>query len=176
MNRRSWVVILSLVALLSLFVAACGDDEDEDGGVTIVDEETATSPSAGGPPTATAGAGGEGTAPAGGEGTAPAGGGEDGDLAAMGEELYASLGCQGCHSLDGSVLVGPSFQGLFGHEVTLASGDTVTADEAYIEESIRDPSAKVVEGFNDGIMPTTFADLSDDDIAALIAFIKAQSE
>ncbi|HEX5164349.1 MAG TPA: cytochrome c oxidase subunit II [Thermomicrobiales bacterium] len=101
-----------------------------------------------------------------------AGGGE---LAQRGQQIAQENGCTGCHSIDGSAAVGPTWQGLFGHEVTLSDGSTVTADEAYITESIRDPSAKIVQGFPD-IMPKTFADMSQDDIDAIIAYIQTLTE
>ena len=91
--------------------------------------------------------------------------------AASGQSLYASLGCSGCHSIDGSTLVGPSWKGIFGHEVTLEDGSTVTADEAYIHESIIQPQAKIVKGFTTVQMPP-FNTLSDQQISDIIAFMK----
>ena len=62
---------------------------------------------------------------------------------ATGKDLYTSLGCQGCHTLDGTKATGPTFKGLFGSKVKLASGQTVTADEAYLLESILDPDKQI---------------------------------
>jgi cytochrome c oxidase subunit 2 len=74
--------------------------------------------------------------------------------------------------LDGSKLVGPTWLGLFGSQVKLADGSTVIADEAYIIESIRNPGAKIVEGYPN-IMPANVGqDLSDERIQDIIAFIK----
>ncbi len=92
------------------------------------------------------------------------------DLSAAGKQIADSNGCTGCHSIDGSASAGPTWQGLFGHEVTY-NGGTVTADEAYITESIRDPSAKIVEGFAD-IMPKAYASFTDEQIASIIAYIQ----
>jgi cytochrome c oxidase subunit 2 len=104
-----------------------------------------------------------------------AGGGSE--EARRGQQLADANGCTGCHTVDGSEGVGPTWQGLFGSEVTLADGSTVTADEAYITESIRNPSAKVAEGFPDGVMPTFDASrLSDEDIQAIIAYIETLVE
>lgn len=86
-----------------------------------------------------------------------------------GKQLSAQ--CLACHSIDGSTVVGPTWKGLYGHEVTLSDGSKVTADSDYIAESIRDPNAKVVEGFPP-VMPP-FAYLSDQDIADIIAYIKS---
>ena len=68
--------------------------------------------------------------------------------AAAGQALYSSQGCQGCHSVDGSKVVGPSWKGIYGHQVDLFIGTTVTADDAYIHESIVQPQAKIVTGLH----------------------------
>lgn len=99
-------------------------------------------------------------------------------LVARGEELWSSTGCAGCHSLDGAAGVGPTMQGLAGSKVTLDDGSTVTADDAYLERAIVDPDAQVPEGFKAGIMSGAVAsqkfDTRPDDVAALVAFVKAQ--
>ncbi len=90
-----------------------------------------------------------------------------------GAKLAKEKGCLACHSLDGSGSVGPTFKGLYNSRVTVHQNGkllTVTADDAYLRESIRAPSAKVVEGFQP-IMPT-FPDLSDDEVTALVEFIE----
>lgn len=91
--------------------------------------------------------------------------------AARGKQLLETSGCLGCHSVDGSPKVGPTFKGLFGRKVALAEGPTIEADEGYIRESILDPGAKVVKGFPK-VMPTFKGTLSDDDVAAIIAYMK----
>ena len=105
--------------------------------------------------------------------TTPSGGNGGGDLVAQGQALVQSNGCLACHSTDGSVLVGPSWQGIYGHQMTLADGTTVTADDEYIRESIMDPNAKIVEGFLPNLMPQNFDTLPDSDIEAIIAYIKS---
>ena len=87
-----------------------------------------------------------------------------------GQQLYENLGCKACHSLDGSAGVGPSWKGLFGSEVELNDGTKVTADEAYIIESIKNPSAKIVNGYQAGTMPQF--SLTDAQINDIVAFIK----
>ena len=84
--------------------------------------------------------------------------------------------CMACHSIDGSQMVGPTWQGLYGHEVELEDGTVVIADEAYLFESILDPNAKVVKGFPMGAMPPYGTILSDQDIANLVAYIRSLSE
>ncbi len=76
-----------------------------------------------------------------------------------GKALVAKYGCAGCHSIDGSSGVGPTWQGLYQSQVKLSNGQTVTADEAYLVESIVKPSAKIVNGFPDGVMPQNFGTL-----------------
>ena len=66
--------------------------------------------------------------------------------------------CSGCHSIDGSTMAGPTWLGLYGHQVQLTDGTTVTADDAYIRESILNPNAKIVAGFQPDVMPQTFGD------------------
>jgi cytochrome c2 len=102
--------------------------------------------------------------------TTETGGGD----AKQGQALYSSLGCSGCHSLDGSPGAGPSFKGLFGRKTKLDDGSTLTADEAYLLESIRDPDKKIVAGYRPGIMSGVIkpGQVSRDDALALIAFIK----
>ena len=89
----------------------------------------------------------------------------------LGAMLYQSKGCSSCHSLDGSVGQGPSWKGVFGHNVQLENGQTVLADENYIHESILVPGAKVVKGF-DNIMPVFQGVLRDREVNALVAYIK----
>ena len=69
--------------------------------------------------------------------------------------------------------MGPSWKGLYGHEVLLSDGSTAIADDPYIRESIADPNARVVEGFPPSVMPGNFGStLSDSDIEAITAYIK----
>lgn len=89
-----------------------------------------------------------------------------------GKLLYERRGCGSCHSLDGSNRVGPSFYGGFGSEREFTDGTRGVVDEAYIRESILEPKAKVVVGFNP-VMPSYKGQLSDDDIDSLIAFLKS---
>lgn len=91
-----------------------------------------------------------------------------------GRDLYRAQGCVGCHSVDGSRNVGPTLQGLYGHTVTLADGSQITADETYLHESIVEPGARVVQGYSP-VMPP-FPGLTNDDIDALVAFIRSLKE
>ena len=105
-----------------------------------------------------------------------AGCGADGDSPSLpaqaerGREIVRTNGCSACHGTNGQGGVGPAFTGLYGSQVTLADGSTVTADEAYLTESIRSPGAAKRAGY-DIDMPSS--DLDDGQIAAVIAFIRA---
>lgn len=89
----------------------------------------------------------------------------------VGKKLFTERGCNACHSLDGSRLVGPSFKGLWGKDERLVGGATAKVDENYVQESILNPNAKVVEGYAP-VMPAFAGQLNDQEISALIAFIK----
>ncbi len=91
--------------------------------------------------------------------------------AELGKQLYTQRGCNACHSIDGSTLVGPTWKGLYGHEVVMQDGTKVTADENYIREAILEPQAKMVKGFGP-VMPSFKGVISDDEITDLIAYIK----
>ncbi|MFN1835323.1 cytochrome c oxidase subunit II [Balneola sp. MJW-20] len=88
-----------------------------------------------------------------------------------GENLVQLQGCVTCHSQDGSDLIGPTFQGLWEREERLADGSTITVDENYIRESILDPSAKIVEGYQNQ-MASYEGRLTDEQISDIIEYIK----
>lgn len=91
---------------------------------------------------------------------------------ARGEQLYQTQGCIGCHSLDGTIVVGPSWLNLFGRQEQLDDGTSVIADEDYIRHSILYPGDQIVKGFQN-LMPANYGEiLSENDIEDLIAFIK----
>jgi cytochrome c oxidase subunit 2 len=90
--------------------------------------------------------------------------------AAAGQKLFQDLACITCHKAE-SEGRGPTLQGLFGKQVTLASGERLTADESYIRESIVNPSAKLVAGYQP-IMPTFQNLVSEEGLMQLIAYIQ----
>ena len=92
--------------------------------------------------------------------------------AEVGEQLVAVYGCAACHSIDGTVLVGPSWQGIYGSQEALSDGTSATVNDEYITESIQTPDAKVVEGFTAGLMPSTLG-VKDEEIPHLIEYIKS---
>jgi len=91
-----------------------------------------------------------------------------------GEEMYRRRGCGQCHSTDGTARPGggPSFKGIYGHTAKLADGSSVEVEENYLRESILEPQAKVVAGYP-AIMPTYKGLLTDQQITAIIEFIKS---
>jgi len=99
--------------------------------------------------------------------------GEGLPLSELGRLVYERYGCDACHSLDGTRLEGPSLRGVFGKPVLLADGQRVIADENYLRESILNPQAKIVAGYQP-VMPTFQGLLSEREINALIEFIKEQ--
>jgi len=99
--------------------------------------------------------------------------GDGGAAKIDGKKLAGEKGCLGCHSLDGSPGVGPSFKGIMGRsEVVVTSGveRTIMVDDAYLRRSIQDPPADLAKGFQP-IMPA-FVDLKKEEIEALVEFIK----
>jgi cytochrome c oxidase subunit 2 len=102
---------------------------------------------------------------------------ESGSLtgAALGEKLYAAKGCAGCHKIDGTRLVGPPLNGLFGKEEKLEGGETVKVDEEYLRESILVPAAKIVAGYPPAMTPYQGI-LDEREVEGLVEYIKTLSE
>jgi cytochrome c oxidase subunit 2 len=94
--------------------------------------------------------------------------------AEQGYKIVKSNGCFSCHSTDGSQRAAPTFKNLYGRKTTLKNGLSITADSAYIAQSIENPRAKIVKGFAP-IMPK-FSYLKSDQIASIIAYIKSISK
>jgi len=108
-----------------------------------------------------AGAGPETTTSGGGA----SGGGTSGSSVDAGK-VFISSGCGSCHTLS---QLGSQAQGTIGPDL-----DTALAgkDDAFIKESIVDPSAYVAKGYPDGTMPANFGtELSSAEIDALVAFL-----
>jgi cytochrome c oxidase subunit 2 len=90
--------------------------------------------------------------------------------AQFGAILYTKRGCNACHTVDGSKAVGPTWKGIFGEHVGTNAGN-VLVDEAYIKESMLQPAAKVVTGFQP-VVPTFQGVLTEREQEALIEYIK----
>ena len=98
-------------------------------------------------------------------------GGEGMTLEEYGRKLYVSKACNTCHSIENKNLVGPAFNELYGQTRVFTSGEKLVADENYIRESILEPQAKIVAGF-DPVMPTYQGLMKDREIDAIIAYLK----
>jgi cytochrome c oxidase subunit II len=100
-------------------------------------------------------------------------GNPSGPLSQTGEKLFAELGCSTCHRSD-TPGRGPNLEGVFGKPVQLEDGRIVNADENYLRECILDPGSKRVKGFQP-IMPTFQGLVSEEQVNALVAYIKSIS-
>lgn len=103
-----------------------------------------------------------------------AGGAGGESLATSGQKLFEYLACSNCHRTDKPGRC-PDLEGVFGQPVRLTTGQTVLADEAYIRESILNPSAKIVAGYQN-IMPTFQGLVTEEELLQLIEYIKSLSK
>jgi cytochrome c oxidase subunit 2 len=88
-----------------------------------------------------------------------------------GRQIFTTLGCSACHlNARTPGAIGPPLGGVPGSAVTLTDGTTVTADDAYLRESIRTPAAKVVQGYQPVMPPLP---VTDEQMEQLLAYIKS---
>jgi cytochrome c oxidase subunit 2 len=99
------------------------------------------------------------------------GGAPEGSLASAGAKLFQDLACNTCHRPDAQGR-GPVLEGLFGKTVQLQGGATMTVDEAYVRESILNPTAKVAAGFQP-IMPTFQGLVTEEQLLELVEYVKS---
>ena len=95
-------------------------------------------------------------------------------LQRVGKRLSQVKGCNACHTIDGTALVGPTYKGLFGKtETVVTDGETrqVVVDEEYIRRSILYPNADIVEGYQ-ALMPSQDGIITDEEITAIIEYLK----
>jgi cytochrome c oxidase subunit II len=95
-------------------------------------------------------------------------------LAQQGFALFREHGCSGCHAA-GSTVHAPQLDGLLGSTVHLQGGRTIVADENYVRDSILAPDKDIVAGFAP-IMPSFAGQLSEEQIEALIAYLRSTGE
>jgi cytochrome c oxidase subunit 2 len=98
-------------------------------------------------------------------------GGTTGTLAESGEKLFQSLACANCHHLADQGRC-PNLRNLYGSQVALSDGTHVLFDDDYIRESIVNPSAKIVAGYQP-IMPTFQGLVTEENLLQLIEYIKS---
>lgn len=101
------------------------------------------------------------------------------NLALMGRQVIESKGCVACHSLDGTVVIGPSFSGKFGETVTVTTDGQprqIVYDEEYVKRSIYEPDADISEGFRPGQMFSYQDEVTEQEIDMIIEFLKSLNE
>ncbi len=89
-----------------------------------------------------------------------------------GQKLFTDMACNACHSVDGSLKLGPTIKSQYGKNIRHTNGSVVIIDDQYIRESLVDPLKYIAEGYTP-IMPSYKPVLSEEDIENLIAFMKA---
>lgn len=99
----------------------------------------------------------------------------DAALIAKGAKLHTALGCNLCHTVDGSKSQAPTLKNLYNSQVKLDTGQTVTADEAYLRQAILDPASQVVAGYAPTMLPMK-GTLRNDELDALIAYYKSLAQ
>jgi len=82
-----------------------------------------------------------------------------------------------CHSINNAVHdterhIGPTWVDLYQRPTKLTSGDTIVADEAYLTESMMEPNAKIVAGYQP-LMPSYQGKMSGPETAAVVEYIKS---
>ncbi|MFC6645856.1 cytochrome c oxidase subunit II [Granulicella cerasi] len=91
-------------------------------------------------------------------------------LAQNGERLFASMGCNACHTGNAAAR-GPNLAGVYGTKLTLANGSQVLVNEAYLRDAILNPSEHITAGYAP-IMPTYQGQISEDGLIDLVEYIK----
>lgn len=99
-------------------------------------------------------------------------GAPEGSLASTGEKYFHQFGCANCHHF-GSQGRCPDLRNLYMRPVLLNTGKTIIADDSYIREKLHDPDAQVPWGFSAGVMPNFTGVVSEEQILALVSYIKA---
>ncbi|MEK9726875.1 MAG: cytochrome c oxidase subunit II, partial [Candidatus Margulisiibacteriota bacterium] len=96
-------------------------------------------------------------------------------LSESGKQIYSKKGCNACHSIDGTDMVGPTWKDLFDKNRDFTDGTTGIANEVYLKESILYPQVKIVKGYQP-VMPSYQGLLVDKEIEAIIEYIKELSK
>ena len=92
-------------------------------------------------------------------------------LAQNGERLFASMGCNACHSGNAAAR-GPSLAGVYGSKLKLANGSEVLVNDAYLRDAILNPSQHVTAGYAP-IMPTYQGQISEEGLIDLVEYLKS---
>jgi cytochrome c oxidase subunit II len=91
-------------------------------------------------------------------------------LAQNGERLFASMGCNACHSGNATAR-GPNLAGVYGSKLRLANGTEVLVNDAYLRDAILNPSQHITAGYAP-IMPTYQGQISEDGLIDLVEYLK----
>ena len=94
------------------------------------------------------------------------------NLVDQGRRVAIEQGCVKCHTTDGTRHIGPTWLDLYHRREKLTDGTFVDADEAYLTESMMEPAAKVVDGFQP-VMPSFQGKIAAPEVAALVEYIKS---
>ncbi len=100
------------------------------------------------------------------------------ELAVQGQQLFTQFRCNVCHTITGSNGAGPTLKGLAGSQVTLNTGQTITADSNYLRQSIVDPDSQIVAGYGPSVMsaatdPFQSQIQQGNNVTALVAYIQS---
>ncbi|MBA7536545.1 cytochrome c oxidase subunit 2 [subsurface metagenome] len=101
---------------------------------------------------------------------------ETSSSASIGKQIVQQLGCNACHSADGTKIVGPSYLGLYSRkELVVIDGEEqeITVDDDYLRRSIIEPNIEIVEGYNKGLMLSYKDQVTDEEINLIIEYIKS---
>jgi cytochrome c oxidase subunit 2 len=90
----------------------------------------------------------------------------------LGRQVAVRKGCLNCHTVDGTRHIGPTFLDLYRRTETMASGEVVVVDEAYLTESMMEPRARIVAGF-EPVMPSFHGELTPAEVGALVEFLRS---
>ncbi len=99
---------------------------------------------------------------------------EHGEEEGKGRELLAKYGCTGCHSLDGSKMVGPTLLGLFGRQVTVTTDGVerkLIVDREYLIRAIVEPQSDITQGYAPMMPP--YASLSAEELEEIVEYLEA---
>lgn len=94
------------------------------------------------------------------------------DPVVAGSEVAAEVGCHSCH-MDTASDLAPTLNGIWGTEVALEGGSSDLVNETYVRRSIVDPQVQIVDGYEDGRMPTF--SLTDEEVDQLVEYIRSLS-
>jgi cytochrome c oxidase subunit 2 len=91
-------------------------------------------------------------------------------LAQNGERLFASMGCNACHTGAANAR-GPNLAGVYGSKLTTTDGSQVLVSDAYLRDAILNPSEHVTAGYAP-IMPTYQGQISEEGLIDIVEFLK----